>query len=104
MTDDDACPAAPARSPDLDSVQRRTVRSLVANEHFRVDEYRIDGRCALPTSGTFRLGTVVAGQGVLAGSSGKHVLSPGASFVLPVGSDPVGVSGTLTLILTAPPA
>ena len=84
-------------------VRGGTVRSLVANEHFRVDEYRIDGRCPLPPSGTFRLGTVVAGKGVLAGSGGEHVLSPGVSFVLPVGSDPLRVSGTLTLVLTAPP-
>ena len=81
-----------------------SIRALVSNEHFRVDEHRIDGTCELPPSETFRLATVLAGQGVLIACGEEHVLKRGASFVLPTGSDPVQVTGALMLIVSAPPA
>ena len=89
-------------------VEHRSTRILIdpllCEDFGLVDEHRIDGTCELPPSETFRLATVLAGQGVLIASGEEHVLKRGASFVLPIGSDPVQVTGALMLIVTAPPA
>ena len=80
MTDDDACPAAPARSPDLDSVQRRTVRSLVT-----VQVVGAFGLGAAPSVGILLAETVTHSE-VLAGVARSGLTLGTAIAAVPLAS------------------
>ena len=77
-------------------------RSLVERPEFSVTEYRIDGETVIPAAPSYRLGSVVAGEGTLTSGGETHRVTRGDSFIQPVGEPALEVVGDLTLILTEP--
>jgi mannose-6-phosphate isomerase len=77
-------------------------RTLVANEHFAVTEYTIDGDAEIETGVSFAMATVVTGSGTLSAADTEHSVTRGTSFVVPARTSEIAIAGDLTVVVTAP--
>lgn len=94
-----AVPSVPTvTSPEV-AVYATATRSLYPRgEQFALSRWEVGGSCSIPTGGPFSLGGVVEGSGTVNGEA----VRPGDHFVVPCGVEELEVTGSLTLLLTAP--
>ena len=77
-------------------------RSLVTDPHFRVTEYRVNGRVDADTSDDYFLGSVVSGHGGISCGDLESAAVLGTSFICPRGAGPVSFTGQMTVVVTEP--
>lgn len=94
-------PATSLTAQEPHSTDFGSVRQLVANEHFTVQRWDIDGAAALGTD-RFRIVTVIEGSGVIESGDDRCEVRRGTSLVLPAGSAGVRGAGAMALMTTDP--
>lgn len=88
--------------PTLDKVTGAVVTTFVEEDYFSVYKWDVEKKAELTQSGSFTLGSVIEGTGILTTTEGEFPLQKGDHFILPAAVESFKLEGSLSIIASHP--
>lgn len=90
--------------PEQTTIDKKgaTITTLVSNEFFTVQEWKVDGEATFEAEGLYTLVSVLDGEGTLTTHKKSYSIKKGSHFILPNDTKEWQLEGTLHIIASYP--